>query len=441
MTSIEDRVRAAAEATAARVRQVRPLELPAAAPATPRRRLPRPADWRGWLIPLAAATAIIAVAALLVALHKGQNDSGHPPATSSQSPASPQPQPSAKVTPACGGPAVAAAPQYLPSDVPPYFVEVCGSGKANRLVAADTRTGAVLGSVPAPSGTYQFPQLYGAGDGQTFLVVASDETRGHPGIALWVLRLAPGTAHPLTLTKLPWELRISALSMAVSPDGTKIALYSNGPIGSTKPVSLAQVYSLSNGALLRTWTTTGLLDSMQWTGDGSGLAYQLNSSTFAVRDMATPGSALATGSTTLVTFSSTANPATTACGGESDWAISADGTTLICPDNGATGPPPGGSCPSQAQPVQLGFVRFGAHSTLPGTAPVGTDYSVTLANPCGTQDTPDTVALWWACSDGTEVIGQVSYAGHDEVGIFYDGTYIPMPALGRGPSSPLMIAF
>jgi hypothetical protein len=325
----------------------------------------------------------------------------------------------------------------VPSDVPQYFVELCGAGKDTRLVAADTRTGTLVASFAAPSGKYQSPAVYGAADDQTFLITASYGTPSGPRIALWVLRLAPGTAHPLTYTKLPWELHNAILSLALSPDGTKIALYSNGPVGSAKPVSVAQVYSLADGALLHTWTTTGLLDSMLWTGDGNGLAYQLNSQAFEVRDIATPGSELSTGSTPLVTIAPNA-PTVTSCTGASDWAVSADGTTMICPDNGSFAlAGPGASCPSHAR-VQLGFLLFAAHSRLPGTAPVGTDYSVAVPYTCGTSDT---VALWWACADGTQVIGQVSYPGRNEVGVFYAGTFVPLPALGSGPSSPLMIAF
>jgi hypothetical protein len=51
------------------------------------------------------------------------------------------------------------------------------------------------------------------------------------------------------------------------------------------------------------------------------------------------------------------------------------------------------------------------------------------------------VSLWWASPDGTTVIGQLSYPGHDEVGVFAGGVYTPLPALGAGPSSSRMIAF
>ena len=70
--TVEDRLRATTGAVTEAMRPVRPLTLPpgqpeGAASIRPRRgRLPR--RWPGWLIPLAAAVAVIAVAATLVAV-------------------------------------------------------------------------------------------------------------------------------------------------------------------------------------------------------------------------------------------------------------------------------------------------------------------------------------------------------------------------------------
>jgi hypothetical protein len=76
--SIEASIRAAAEATAASVREAPPLTLPVGQPdaLAPRGRSRRRARfrrsrrhaWGGWLVPLAAAVAVIAVAASLVAV-------------------------------------------------------------------------------------------------------------------------------------------------------------------------------------------------------------------------------------------------------------------------------------------------------------------------------------------------------------------------------------
>jgi hypothetical protein len=81
--STEDRVRAATRARTDLVTQVRPLELPDELPVRARR--PRFARrWGGWLVPLTAAVAVIAVAATLVAVRQSRtaSPSGSQPVTS-----------------------------------------------------------------------------------------------------------------------------------------------------------------------------------------------------------------------------------------------------------------------------------------------------------------------------------------------------------------------
>ena len=72
MTSVEERVRAAAQAAAGQVREIRPLGLPdellTPAPA-PRRKIPSGRRWQGWLVPLGAVACVLAVAAGLAITH------------------------------------------------------------------------------------------------------------------------------------------------------------------------------------------------------------------------------------------------------------------------------------------------------------------------------------------------------------------------------------
>ena len=65
--TVEDRLRATTDALSGTMRQVRPLTLP---PEQPGRVSPprEPRRGRGWLIPLTAAAAVIAVAVTLVAV-------------------------------------------------------------------------------------------------------------------------------------------------------------------------------------------------------------------------------------------------------------------------------------------------------------------------------------------------------------------------------------
>lgn len=476
--SVEERVRAAAQAAAGQVREIRPLDLsPARLPRSPlqlTRRTPAPLRrWRGWLVPLAAAAAVILIAIGLAITHQVQNGPATPLAPPSPSPTVTQQQPTTSSSGACGNArsaAKSAPPNPLPGDVPQYFVELCGglssTGRnlgAGRLVAADIRTGAVLGSVPAPSGKDMITGIYGTDDNQAFVVSASRGTPKGPQTDLWMLRLAPGTAHPVALVKLPWTLDDKPLSIAVSPDGTKIAASLNATVPGSPSLEPVKVYSLATGRVLRSWTFNGLVDALEWTGDGNALAYQGDSQTFLVHPITAPGSDLAAGSRPLLTLAPTAD-AGTACGGASDWLVTSDGTMIICGHDaaadmvtqrpqgiptrpvtapqahvstvriGATTSAGAGHCKG----AQLGFDLFAAGSHLPGSSPAGTDYSVT--DPCASS--ADVVSLVWACSDGTQVIGQVSYAGHDEVGVFYDNMFVPVPVLGSAvPQEPWMIAF
>lgn len=102
--NVEDRLRATTEAVTKSMRPVRPLDLtrdPTDARTAPKPRRARPARrWPGWLVPLAAAAAVIAVAATLVAV-RNLSDAG----------------PGSTVTPAATSTA-----ETLPDGVPRYYV-------------------------------------------------------------------------------------------------------------------------------------------------------------------------------------------------------------------------------------------------------------------------------------------------------------------------------
>ncbi|MCW2935778.1 MAG: hypothetical protein JWM19_6740 [Actinomycetia bacterium] len=459
MTAIEERVRAAAQAAASQVREVRPLALPAGQPVT---RTPPPGRrWQGWLVPLAAAAAVVVVIALSLAItHQVQSGSALPGTGHGTPPA-----------PVCGGSRLPADPQAppVPADVPQYFVEVCAElknfspevGGPGRLVAADTRTGAILGSVAVPSGGgYVFSGIYGTAGDRAFVVDATSEASKGQVTAWWELRLAPGTAHPVQFTRLPWTLADVPLSFAVSPDGTKIAAALSTTVPGSAGLRPVRLYSLATGAVLRSWTFKGQVFHLAWTGDGRALAYQGNGPTLELHDIATPGSDLAAGSTPLISIGSTpvlpGNPAE--CAVTAGWTVSADGSTVICAAASLFAwPPPSSQFPrfispsptpspspsatscTGASPAHLAFLRYTAGSTQPDSSPAGTDYSAT--DPC--LSNPDAISLWWASPDGTTVIGQLNYPGHNDVGVFSDGTYIPLPAIGGGtpPPEPWMIAF
>ncbi len=277
--SIEERVRAATRARTDLVRDIRSLELPDDLPQRARRpRLAR--RWGGWLIPLAAAVAVIAVAATLVVV---RSLPGASPAPATGTSVTPGPWPPASV-----------------NGVPGYYVKIGSGGfRDPGLIVGDAFTGKVLATVAQPANA-RFAIVGGAGDGRTFIVDA--ETRGEHTNELWyLLRLAPGTAHPVRLTRLPIDPDFDAmiLGLALSPDGRTLAVLDlpNGlsPLLHPDPNSpqwahrvkvgalTLRTYTVATGKLLHTWTRpwSGLalpgnqnFAGLQWLADGRTLAFE-----------------------------------------------------------------------------------------------------------------------------------------------------------------------
>ena len=380
--SIEDRVRAATRARTHLVTGIRPLELPDELPA--RTRQPRLARrWNGWLIPLAAAVAVVAVAATLV-LVRDLPRAAPAPATGDVGPArlAPGPWPPAAV-----------------NGVPGYYVSLGSdiSVKGGGLIVGDAFTGRVLATVPQPVNA-RFAIVAGAGDGRTF--VADALTDGvHPDQLWYLLRIAPGTASQFQLTRLPIDKDHDALilGLALSPDGRTLAVMDlpnglnpdlrpqpNSP-PPAQPVKVGaltlRTYAVSTGQPLRTWTRpwSGRVlpgnenyANLSWLADGHTLAFEYPlgtlenftaKSSFSVLtlDTAGPGANL-TGNARLVFHT----PADFACT-PGDGLLSPDGRTFFCvgsADNTpASGPPASGkhspACPPES-------VTVTAYSTTPG---------------------------------------------------------------------------
>jgi hypothetical protein len=238
--SIDDRIRAATEATAATVREIRPLALPddlrgTEGPVRARRRLSR--GWGNWLIPLAAAAAVIAVAATLVAV---RNLPGGTSVTSVRPPGASEPA--------------------FADGVPRYYVALVSGGgtpdgvqsAAPRAVVGDDRTGRTLAVVPALPGQ-SFTGVTAAADDRTF--VLSSYGSAERETTWYLLRISPGAASPVRLTRLPIKpLAAQASGLALSPDGSELAVMFPG-----SSLQL-RTYSVSSGALLGTWHT----DTVYW---------------------------------------------------------------------------------------------------------------------------------------------------------------------------------
>jgi hypothetical protein len=266
--SIEDRIRTATRAGATLVRDIGPM---AADPEKVRfRRRPAPAArrWGSWGIPLAAAAAVVLVAVGLVAVRQFGTSA---PATG----------------PATNGSA---------TTVPRYYVDLDASDIAytgigpvimggDALIVGDDVTGKAIATVKPPPGLH-FNSVQGASDDRTFVVMASRriasiaEAADSPGPdTFYLLRIAPGTAHPYQLTRLPIKLPGSAavLAYALSPNDRELAVESQNGYGGSA-IRLA-IYSVSSSAELRAWTTSkqaqspGFQPTLSWLSDGRQLAF------------------------------------------------------------------------------------------------------------------------------------------------------------------------
>jgi hypothetical protein len=237
MTDLEDLLRTELATVARRVdpARIRPLREP---PARARRRA------AGWLAPAAAAAAVTVV---VLGLTFAGRLTGHGAAT---------------------GPA---------AGVPRYYLTVADSGPARTATAAvhDAATGAVLARarIPVLGGT---PSVTGASDGRTFVVVDNtSESAGarHPD-TFYRARVESG-GHVLRVTRLAVALPAVVVdSVALSPDGSSLAVAEQSCRGGRCQYTQVQVLSLVTGSAT-TWRTraVGAPWNLSWAADGQRVGF------------------------------------------------------------------------------------------------------------------------------------------------------------------------
>ena len=246
--SVEDRLRAAARARTDVVHNVRPLEFPDEMPAPVRRSL-RTSRWLSWGAPVAAAALVTAVAVALVLLRQAGG---------------PQPRPSA---PASGSTAAASIPRY--------YVELADAGNTSdqlKAIVGDDRNGRLIADLH-PTATQNFYGVTAAADDRTFVVMNYDNL--NPQTTWYLLRIAPYTAHPARLTKLPIKPVVAHVSgLALSPDGRELAIMYRTATTATNAKTFLTVYSMSSGAALNTWRMNGPQNNeIGQDGNGVGLTW------------------------------------------------------------------------------------------------------------------------------------------------------------------------
>jgi hypothetical protein len=497
MNRVEEQVRAATQAQAAVLREVRPLRLPESPDGLARARgsmRPRRGWGRGgWLVPAVAAVTVVVIAGALVIVKAAR--SGHE-----------APAPIGPVAPIPG--------------VPEYYVTlnwVPSYGAGTGLLVGDTFAGQTIAVIPPPARA-RFEAVTGAADDRTFAALAYPTGSRHSYGTWYLITLAPGTAHPARLTRLPAKPLGLFDESAISASGKELAVVTTD--GSSLAKRILAVYSTVTGRLLRSWSTsdwllvppTGGNDvAFRWTDDdraitfpaaraaappGGGAGYE---PVIYRLDLAAPGTDLAAGSRVIWSASAPSTSASdggpVTCGhGIVYPMVTADGKTGQCalasaPPGRAiiyaphpTWPPvtPGTQAPAATAPAAASATASGAPPATSSAAPAATgawratwrSYPLGARVGAGTAGTVDyqtdidvpqysgvDVATLWTSASGAELLGawtvfsqevrsppfrlgqgagpgQGGSAPQPEVhfGLISHGTFTPLPT-PRGSSS------
>lgn len=229
--SAEERIRAAARAAEDTVDEISELDPPVAPAQGSGRRMPRAGRWWTWAAPAAAVAAVIVLAASLV--------------TVKAAPKAPQPAP--------------ARPAASTSAVPRYYAELVphteGQTERASLLVGDTLTGKTVATIAPPAGR-SFRDLSAAADDRTFAVLAGPSIISPSSLtnvtgSWYLLRLAPGTASPARLTRIPGGPSSGIIASALSASGREFAVAWTA--GKAK-VPWLGVYSVATGRLLHSWS-------------------------------------------------------------------------------------------------------------------------------------------------------------------------------------------
>ena len=464
--TVEDQLRAAGRAVSDQVRDLPALDL-RPEPAARRARARTFRRWPGagrWLIPMAAAAAVVAVAVTLVAVR-------NPPQAARKATAGPS---------RSAGPTATSAPVDTEA-LPGYFVAINGlevigphtpgqSGppkgpKPDSVIVGETLTGQRLATIAPPAGS-TFAGVTGAADDRTFVLDSVQLPSGVPFLSptqprtWYLLRIRPGATPVQTLTPLHFPLPSGAdvNGVALSPDGTKLAvLYQVAGNGAgfpdNGPFTLG-IYSVATGAAVRSWTGTDPSHgsygyggdsppdpnaNLTWTSDGQRLAFAYRSSngpsaSLYLREvnLAGQGGNLFTDSTVVATIGVSMTNAKSSTWCES-LGITGDGRSAVCgadlpktPPVGATldalteSDDPWGGCAAPTDAVYPGLIKI----SLAGDRLTQVLYEAKPKCMGG-----GSAAVLWSSPSGGTVLGAVSYSDgpattdeHSAIVLYRQGT-------------------
>ena len=419
--SVEERVRTAAEETAASVRHIRPLTLPDRDPVSAgsgrRRGRTRTKFRETWLIPLAATAVVAALALTQVALRHTDTPASRPPQLSTVLPPG----------------AVAAIPRYFA--VTRQGKEDHAGDAALTVSIGDIRTGKTVATTSLPGvevpGNNSAVGASAAADDRTFVV---GQLNLENGVAYYLAHLTTGKKDVVTATRLPIpETAVGQLlGLAVSPDGRELAALSVRGNGTT-----LKIYSVTSGATLRTWTA----GDWKYQGDGewqSGVSWTADSRQVAFSDVIIPKpypAAGADGALTERVISATA-PSGDLAGASKSILAAPDscGSLLLTPDGGTV------VCATMA-PISSGDCAQDRAMYVAYSAATGQRQRALYqyAGACGSDN-----AVLWTDDSARHVVGETELSfpgdpvGTDQYGLVTGGVFgqLPVPHLMQWYSGP-----
>jgi hypothetical protein len=409
--NVEDQLRAAGRAVRDQVRDLPELDLTGSAPARPGARPQPPRRWRaGWLIPLAAAAAVIIVAATLVTVR------------TLSGPARPE---AGQTGPATSGTAANQVPAYYAGITQTAAVSPDDVYGPSDVTIAETATGKTMFTIKPPKST-SFANVTAAADDRTFVVSVARFPPGAPlqaAIGWDLLRISPGatgyTLRRLSIPATPPNTLIGAL--ALSPDGTELAVMVDSDTVVEDTATLL-IYSVASGQVLRTWQSESKqsLDSIganlnpngtvTWLANGHGLVFAWDAVeqpgqnplkvTPEVRrlDLAKPGTGLLADSTPVVTI--TKGWVNQACDGLYP---TADGNGAVCGTDPGVALTTIATCRATLPPL-----AFRAYSGDGGSFRVL--YTLPSAKAPKGKCVDDIASVLWASPSGSTLVGIVSTA-------------------------------
>jgi hypothetical protein len=218
------------------------------------------------------------------------------------------------------------------------------------VVVGDARTGQVLATLTSPKGG-TFDGVTGAADDRTFVVdvrsVPSPAGSQSVSHAWYLLRIAPGTADPVRLTRLPITDRLKNAvihGLALSPDGHTLALMYTPDMadGGAGGPTILRTYSMATGQPLRTWSGSQKDGSvcvncdntvnLTWLANGHTLAFLYPEAVLpqAVRtlDVNSPGNSLDADSRAIFPITAASLPQCL------DGTLTSDGAAMLCGTEG-----------------------------------------------------------------------------------------------------------